>query len=1338
MPPAAASINDVTIQGVTSTQAVIAYTAPDQNPCTVDVSENVSYSPPVHDADPLIFAGANLDNRPGSPFFGMSRTFVAGKRAAEVGQDGRRYSRALQALTLHYYRITCGLDQTTGSFTTSNIPLGAGYFDPVPVDPNAPGVTAWPGFYGRNRTDFVIDPQTGLKILRATMPQDAFNQQNGVSVIEAQDMTGGSWAASGCKFATTCVNGTGTLINSTGNPGYLFISNRDNTNLFQAKSYQQNFSWDWALLHLTAWCSGASCASAAYQDRTVSVCLTVNRVTCEGTAIDQVTSTSPVSYSIGGTNPILLDWTNTPAKLNMWEMRYFSGTANVNRGSRQVDWATGDVFSIWWTAGSVINLNGVNVTIASVLSSQSILLREPWLGAKASVPYTANNTGFLIQKKTASTDAISVGAATFDYGYSISPPIDSSGVQLLNWNCSPVQMDLGGGVMGRLCVTSLGLYAVESATGAHRSLGTVAIAVPGQYPVTGCPGGLSAAVFDAQDGNKFYCVARDGDGHTSMFSLKYYGDYSDIGPANYESLTYAGQTCNRSHSNQPCIDQVNLSPPPNHLEAQLQGNPDWLQTPAATINVGGRQGNKIGLWGLIGSQNSTAWEFVYDPATQRLISATPTFRYWPVRWGSVHSWQNIQDPNYLRMSLGDLVAVSNTLSGPDAPGVGPYGATIVSVMGSGTGGAMPGVGQACPLQPAGSLIAATDWPTGNRCVHVQTDGETCDPSPGVFTAGTVSSGGSLSSIVASSGMWAPRLDGKPITIGAATYTFHFLTSSTGTITPAAAAAFSGQSYSILIENSINSPKCGNPAAYYLQDAAVRDVLLITQGPPYSWQSQNSEFMRLIVKNGNDWWLERGYKNQPFNTGWPANTMAWQYYTTCAFSSQIYNEACYGYWNFRADPQGQNATGTTLFQDPKDVATHTGTVFGTGFGIDAKTDPKGADDCPGAAATDWKGATQYPCYFVRQGPIPAYMTNGSFFGTSNPTFGGMLGIGVPNAVDSHPTVDQSNPPPGALNWFLDARPMNGDSMMVGSSKSPGVNVGGMLWKFTYAQRGCSSAAMCSAQRKLLPTLASINKYPLLDVSGPAIGNTIGTTQADWFKYCVAEHNGECRSGSAAGDLYVNGPIAQPYCDYPGNAVSGGGTYDPCIGPSGAFTHSIVQVGIGAPGTTDFPGALSRVLTHGLARYRWFTPFWNVRTFDDASWLFWRADWLDGVRSEWMASKMLPYPQPDGVVRNDFVPTPVNVTPTDPNAASAQVEFGYAENGSPDQYFCTSRHEICAKGSQTGNAYAFAGDRVAPLACASQCIINVPAISQRVLYYRIKFFNGGGNVLSVTGPAALVVP
>ena len=68
---------------MTSTQAILAYRAPDTNPCSVEVSESQSYRPLAHDVDPALFAGSNLDSRPEATVSGLQRVFVAGKRRAE-------------------------------------------------------------------------------------------------------------------------------------------------------------------------------------------------------------------------------------------------------------------------------------------------------------------------------------------------------------------------------------------------------------------------------------------------------------------------------------------------------------------------------------------------------------------------------------------------------------------------------------------------------------------------------------------------------------------------------------------------------------------------------------------------------------------------------------------------------------------------------------------------------------------------------------------------------------------------------------------------------------------------------------------------------------------------------------------------------------------------------------------------------------------------------------------------------------------------------------------------------------------------------------------------------
>ena len=157
--------------GTTDTQAVLSYTAPDANPCTVKISESASLSPPDHDVDPALFPGSNMDNRPGALSSGATRIFVAGTRDTETGADGLNYSRALQQDTLHYYQITCGSSSANGTFTTAVEPLGDTYRDVPYFDQNHPGNTIIPTVTD-DPNQAIIDPHFGTLIKKANTQEE--------------------------------------------------------------------------------------------------------------------------------------------------------------------------------------------------------------------------------------------------------------------------------------------------------------------------------------------------------------------------------------------------------------------------------------------------------------------------------------------------------------------------------------------------------------------------------------------------------------------------------------------------------------------------------------------------------------------------------------------------------------------------------------------------------------------------------------------------------------------------------------------------------------------------------------------------------------------------------------------------------------------------------------------------------------------------------------------------------------------------------------------------------------------------------------------------------------
>ena len=153
----------------TQTQAVIRIITDQPGACAYRASENNSLTPPVHDVDATLFTGFNLDSRPGSTIQGSQHVFVLGARHSQRALDGKFYSRALQANTVHWIGVTCGSDaEIVASFQTENPPLGRSIPEAPPFDSRGFGNYAWPTIDFTNPAATYADPMTGVLIKRAT------------------------------------------------------------------------------------------------------------------------------------------------------------------------------------------------------------------------------------------------------------------------------------------------------------------------------------------------------------------------------------------------------------------------------------------------------------------------------------------------------------------------------------------------------------------------------------------------------------------------------------------------------------------------------------------------------------------------------------------------------------------------------------------------------------------------------------------------------------------------------------------------------------------------------------------------------------------------------------------------------------------------------------------------------------------------------------------------------------------------------------------------------------------------------------------------------------------
>jgi hypothetical protein len=215
----------VTVRATSPTQAVLAWTAPDNSACTVEVSESGTYSPLVHDVDGSLFAGANLDNRAGAiDAPGNLRIFVAGTRIIQAAGPNK-YSRALQQNKVHHYRVNCGSQVGTGTFTTKILPFGATYQDLLPL--NADGTYNWPTVTGV-RNQHIIDSQTGVLMNVVNVQADnvggeaPFPESGGFTTYCNNVLTAqGNWLCTSADFPSGVFSSLYSINAATGAAAYL-------------------------------------------------------------------------------------------------------------------------------------------------------------------------------------------------------------------------------------------------------------------------------------------------------------------------------------------------------------------------------------------------------------------------------------------------------------------------------------------------------------------------------------------------------------------------------------------------------------------------------------------------------------------------------------------------------------------------------------------------------------------------------------------------------------------------------------------------------------------------------------------------------------------------------------------------------------------------------------------------------------------------------------------------------------------------------------------------------------------------------------------------------------
>ncbi len=1261
-----AQITNVRVLGTTATQSAIAYTAPDGSACSVAVSTTADGSgnplaPLVHDTDTALFPGSDQDSRAGDVSTGRARIIVIGKRDAETASDGRYYSRALQANTTHYGRITCGTGNALFTFQTTNIPLGVGFSDPWPTDASVPGAWAAPSSPGSVANEQFIDPQTGVRVQRVTYPGQGYNAPQNVAFGTAYDQGQNPCDAAG-PWTSPC--------NATGSSGYASVGN--STGWLVIRPSNQSFgyggtdpSYGYSLNQVRLSLTGHATQAGEQLD----VCISMNA----GASCASQIQTVPVPSGTDGTitagsyNPGAMGidpWVfNSDPRINRPEASTAQGNVTVTGATVKLN--SGTFFSSYWTSGGQgrIRLSGlstadacntasgtsIEATIANGFGNTLTLTAAPGGGPYSY--YCAPDFAIMVRRHAADGGSVLLKQASFSYVSSEPGEQSDTG---FNNICSVNQVN-----GGFLCMVGLGagwggLAWIDPVAGTSNIIGPLTVNGKSSGTDTwaqyACPL-MSPLPFVTIDDTKstptWYCLSNS-NGKPIVLQVVYTGTYSSSQPFSDSSPIGLGSPLSSDNYSITFTNATITDLTPASLGHDLISmigafTGQTMDSGMNCYNGPVQQGNMLIY--CYRAQNTLTWFAVFSPGDgvpahagqpggPNIIAAMNSWGSGTARWSVDHSTEDYGHSGYFGYNASTIT-----------PGSQSVGNTAVIVT---TNSVIPSTGSDC-----------SQW--GNP---MGVSGTNC----------------TLIAINVNNGSYEP---------------YYW--------TPV-------------------PPQGQTPGE--LSTAQNGDIWCISASQTScNWVNGSAEVLVLIQKGANGQWVfQRNAAAWPFGPrGITGNGVKYLFAMSGATALGLQDAGYptyYGmswggniYWDYRNDPHGQSTV-----KDPEYFDAHG--AFRPTIGVESGSYPFS----PYGGVYKVRHAGSFLQLFAA--PI-SYIA-------ANPSFAGAYGAAVNNVWQSHASVSGDLAGPYEGQTAFDVRPLIGIFSSTPSPPDLWTLVSGQLWKTTYTVTDADNIG--SLNRKLLPTAASSGSHPLLDVSGP--GSSISNTAAASYQYCIPRSAGECWPGSVVGEVYVNAPgVVYPYCY--GNSAAGQSSpaNDICISNMPAVGLGLVQFSTLQP---DASGQLQRVLVKAMnGKVKLTNGLAGTLLLPDNSWTTFSVNYLDSARRELYMAKVPPFPAGDSVTRSAFVPVPLTLKPpAGLKASNAIVEFGYQEfNGN-----CTTRQETCIASASTPGAvpFQFAGENPAGAPCATQCTITIPAASQRVLYYRVKYRDSSNNIVSLTPRQVFVIP
>ena len=1335
--PCAAAITSVRITDVTHIEAVLRFVPPGPGTCTIRVSPNATLTPLIHDVDPTLFTNADKDNRNGAQ--GRERTFVIGSggigaRYAVLSSGGVSTSRAMEANLNHYGDISCptpagGTDTLTFNFRTANIVVGDTFpGTPMPIDPARLGDAAWPAPPWTG-TGSVIDPLTGVKISRFRNMNEHLKALTASAFQYAYDGAGG-WT-----------NKTNAFVDDT---ALATVASSDPLRLYTTYIFDKGHS---SMLGLTLRIHGFRDASGT----TTEACLSIDGFTCFGpwvaftlpigalgATVDvgdllPVDNVSSVAAMFGG-------WLSANQKLPTQNDTSSRNGTGSNVGAVLTLYSSNytGAFDPRWTTGTRIVYNGVEYTVASVTSASEITLNTAPPANYTNAAWTSATFGFMI-RRSSGTGTVSIDSAVF-YAHTFGTYNTNKGSGSIE-PCGAKKVPQGWRVGAPGGATGLNYNAATNTAPIKITFTSTANVVVGHtLKVRDVPGNVAAngtwpigSVNQIAGGTEVTLTGSDGTASgvfpsdaTGTFAVSYGG-----GGIAWDVAASKGQLCStvdgdgnyNFHWIDTAADPVDIRYQgiwPNRAY-DFDSDPDGFPIGYELRTVAGKQelfkgryiaNWKYGMFQDVGT-NFVAGSFNDAVGAQfAMASVTPspnTFTDLAIAFDSTmtnigFALNTIPKPSVLTFLGGET-------------GTSQNGMGIMGVWNTGTNSmtAIMNTWKNANARWCG-LHTFLPWPGADfiNWVPYEAIGDDGFGNFGSYNGPyqMVSASGSLNNTT-DIGDCATKLAaiGQPNPLGiTGTQCSTVVVVSAQPITPAGATP----------PNDTRN----NMAIRVGDSFSVRTAT----GAPGNSGAFNGERVLLLGKSGTTLVVQRAVETTPIinqGTGFKLN----------AFCNILPR-----WWDYTSAPHGE--TGTDLYSQNLsgnfvDLPMQTGShilgrsslfVNDSGGVMAGYLNPAFTCSDPAAVPNNAYYATRsYPWPNHVAAPTTAYgcvKGNPAFDDANNSNFQGQFAEKHPSSVP--------NKLSGTDGSFTDSRPY----LTYFAWQQTRSQLGTYVWKVTNYQQ--STGLFDEKRNKLFVALGAKTAY---DVSAP--GFILPDTIPYNYTYCLTHVAGECRAGSVAGDVYVNVPnvAKQPL----GLLVEAGpGTYQ-CSGKEGDETFNDICVGIQgtyADATVQYPvvhdpyNSGARILTYALAAPRSTGGLWSAPNFPDGDY---QVNWTmiaNGANRMSMLIKIPPYQGIQrGTNRNSWIPIPVKLATVPSGTSTVTVEYGYNPS-----FECATRHEICVAVNNTISAapYYYASDTYTRLSCASGCTPVIPALSQRLMWYWVKYWNGSNALLHTSDVNVMATP